>query len=301
MPRDYSRSRSPVSRPNDDRKYRDRTDRPKRKDREVSEDAPHHTNHKKIKLPKKEHQFPSINELKKRIRDVTRLLKKVDLPADVRIVQERALAGYEKDLEEETQRRHRSTMIKKYHFVRFLDRKTASKDVKNLQRLEQETLKADLDADSKQKKLSALTQKLHTARVNLNYTIYYPLAEKYIALYQKDTGKRQSNDDSDRDLGFRLIHTTEEEKPAMWRVVEKSMENGTLDLLREGKLTAPSQEDDDTIKQTKDKKKDKTKSKPTKPEDKKGKSAKQTKDHATTRVTPAENDGDESDGGFFEM
>lgn len=62
----------------------------------------------------------SVNELKKRIRDVKRLLDRVDLPADARIVQERALAGYQKDLEEEMTRRKRSEMIKKYHFVRFL-------------------------------------------------------------------------------------------------------------------------------------------------------------------------------------
>lgn len=75
---------------------------------------------KKILLPKKEHKYPSVNELKKRIRDVKRLLNKADLPADARIVQERALSGYEKELEDELKRRDRSKMIKKYHFVRFL-------------------------------------------------------------------------------------------------------------------------------------------------------------------------------------
>lgn len=93
----------------------------KRKDRSGSEDLPPHLAYrKKAKVPVKEHQYPSINELKKRIRDVKRLLSKVDLPADARVVQERALAGYEKDLENETERRDRSAMIKKYHFVRFL-------------------------------------------------------------------------------------------------------------------------------------------------------------------------------------
>lgn len=70
--------------------------------------------------PKPEKEYPSINDLKKRIRDVKRLLNKVDLPADARILQERALAGYEQDLADETTRRERSSLIKKYHFVRFL-------------------------------------------------------------------------------------------------------------------------------------------------------------------------------------
>lgn len=67
-----------------------------------------------------EKEYPSVNELKKRIRDVKRLLNKKDLSADARVVQERALAGYEEDLAEEVARRERSHMIKKYHFVRFL-------------------------------------------------------------------------------------------------------------------------------------------------------------------------------------
>lgn len=70
--------------------------------------------------PRNEKEYPSVNELKKRIRDVKRLLNKKDLPADARVLQERALAGYEQDLEEELARRERSHMIKKYHFVRFL-------------------------------------------------------------------------------------------------------------------------------------------------------------------------------------
>lgn len=100
--------------------HRDRSTN-KRKHREASEDAP--PAKKKIQLAtqkREKNEYPSINELKRRIRAVKRLLEKVDLPADARIVQERALSGYEKDLEDEMQRRERSQMIKKYHFVRFL-------------------------------------------------------------------------------------------------------------------------------------------------------------------------------------
>lgn len=116
MPKDrhYAREISPAQ--------RDRSTN-KRKHRDVSEDAPTLPAKKKIQLAaqkRKEHDYPSVNELKRRIRAVKRLLEKVDLPADARVVQERALAGYEKDLEDEMQRRARSQMIKKYHFVRFL-------------------------------------------------------------------------------------------------------------------------------------------------------------------------------------
>lgn len=65
---------------------------------------------------------PSINELKTKIRDIKRLFAKKleDLPADVRIQKERELAGYQRDLEKAELKRHRSKMIQKYHFVRFL-------------------------------------------------------------------------------------------------------------------------------------------------------------------------------------
>lgn len=116
MPRDRSRSQSPVS---TSRPYRDRSDPPKRKYHRDG-DAEQHHSRKKLQLPKKDHKYPSVNELKKRIRDAKRLLNKPDLPVDARIVQERALKGYEQDLEDETKRRERSAMIKKYHFVRFL-------------------------------------------------------------------------------------------------------------------------------------------------------------------------------------
>jgi hypothetical protein len=63
----------------------------------------------------------SINDLKRRIRDVKRLLSRAEnLSPEARIVQERALKGYERDLEQEQARRQRSEMIRKYHFVRFL-------------------------------------------------------------------------------------------------------------------------------------------------------------------------------------
>lgn len=118
---------------------------PKRKVREVSEDSlppakkkqlDDYSNHentsgrqhaylyggkrKPSHAAPKEHKYPSVNELKRRIRDVKRLLNRVDLPADARVVQERALVGYEKELQDELNRRQKSEMISRYHFVRFL-------------------------------------------------------------------------------------------------------------------------------------------------------------------------------------
>ncbi|PWY73822.1 hypothetical protein BO94DRAFT_474966 [Aspergillus sclerotioniger CBS 115572] len=282
---------------------------------------------KKIHLHKKEHKYPSVNELKKRIRDVKRLLNKADLPADARIVQERALKGYENDLEEELKRRDRSKMIKKYHFVRFLDRKTASKDISRLTRREKEiTSSSTLESKEKERKLKALAEKLHVARVNLNYTIYYPLSEKYIALYAEQrkktttTGGKGDGEDSDDDARFGPIHATVAEKPGMWHVVEKCMAEGTLDELRDGKMKVKVDGEDATGEK---------KQKVVVKEGKKNSAAAAVKEVKSDRNTKgwervesgrserskrraaaredyarrnaAKDDGEESDGGFFEM
>lgn len=62
----------------------------------------------------------SINRLKIKIRDTTRLLNRSEkLPPDVQIEKERALAGYQLDLEKANKMKRKKQMIKKYHMVRF--------------------------------------------------------------------------------------------------------------------------------------------------------------------------------------
>jgi len=139
----------------------------------------------------------SVNELKRRIRDVKRVLKHADLPADAKAVQERALAAYEKDLMEEMDKRKRSDMIKKYHFVRFLDRKRATKELKGL--LRQELQIAESDSATNAEDLATLSQQIHEARTNVNYTINFPLTEKYVSLYPSKIQDSAVDDELDCD------------------------------------------------------------------------------------------------------
>ncbi|KAL4799850.1 hypothetical protein BDV19DRAFT_237941 [Aspergillus venezuelensis] len=289
-------------------------------------------------------EYPSINDLKRRIRDSKRLLNKPDLPADKRIIQERALKGYEKELADEEKRRDRSRMIKKYHFVRFLDRKTATKEVTRLSKKLNEvssssssssttTEDPSLDAESKRKKLEKLESRLHNAKVNLNYTIYYPLTEKYVSLYaeKKQAGKdgkdaaAESDDEDENEStqkGGRRSSTastapvTVPGSQAMWQAVQRCMEEGTLNQLREGKLDLSNgtskakgkgkgqgkeAETNSSKKEKKDKGAANGKDKDTKTRKdnitRKGKPAKYT----VPAPPPAEEDGNESDGGFFEV
>jgi hypothetical protein len=64
---------------------------------------------------------------------------------------------------------------------------------------------------------------MHVAEVDLNYTHYHPLTETYISLYpqkKEDEGGSESTGEGTRS------------KPPMWAEVEKCMEEGTLDRLR---------------------------------------------------------------------
>ena len=62
----------------------------------------------------------SVNQLKSKIRDLTRALDHSDhLPAGVRIEKERALAGYKQDVEKIHEDKRKNDLIKKYHMVRF--------------------------------------------------------------------------------------------------------------------------------------------------------------------------------------
>lgn len=62
----------------------------------------------------------AVNQIKRKIRDLRRTLERSEnLPADVRVEQERALAGYKQDLERSEYEKRTQQMIKKYHMVRF--------------------------------------------------------------------------------------------------------------------------------------------------------------------------------------
>ncbi|OJD17798.1 rRNA-processing protein EFG1 [Emergomyces pasteurianus Ep9510] len=262
--------------------------------------------------------LPSASELKNKIRDIKRLLNRADhLPADVRIEKERALMGYERDLEIVESRKNRAAMIKKYHFVRFLERKAATRQLSKLYR-QKKTL-TESNPNPNKEELNALEQQIYVTQVDLNYAIYCPLTEKYISLYpnqRRDThppepGTEESN----------VIRNNAGEKPPLWYTVEQSMKDDTLEMLRDGKLgigisgqnkTANSKSlvvlgrKNDTVNgqslitetgimKKHGKKKEKGKLQDNKKEE--------SKKNARTRMDLHMDDkhnGDESDGGFFE-
>ncbi|MCJ1432215.1 18S rRNA maturation protein [Xylographa pallens] len=188
----------------------------------------------------------SANTLKSKIRDLIRLLDhSTDLPADVRIEKERALTGYRADLEGVQDEKRKADMIKRYHMVRFfgtyrlrtweilityerLERQKASRALKKL--------KKQLDATaSETAKYRMLQSAVHEAEVDLNYTMYYPLAEKYQSLFPRAEPEETIEDGKTSRVGGTDKRKLEGEKPPLWPLIERAMTESTLEALRDGK------------------------------------------------------------------
>ena len=115
-------------------------------------------------------------------------------------------------------------------FVSFAERQKATRRLKRLKKLLS-------TKDEASEEFVDLKQKIHRAEVDLNYTLYSPLAEKYISLYkQKDdagNGDVTMSNDSMISQGSEALLV----RPPMWVTVEKCMAEGTLWALRDGNLS----------------------------------------------------------------
>ena len=138
-------------------------------------------------------------------------------------------------------------------------------------------LKKRLDASSPDtSEYKQLEQEVHDAEIDINYTIYHPLTEKYRSLFPRQEDTRGG------EIPARKMVTV---KPAIWKMVEQCTADGTLEALRDGKLG--------TGVSTKEKKPSLEKPRSTR----KGENGLAGSEPAKD-TTPQE--GEESDGGFFE-
>ena len=221
----------------------------------------------------------SINPIKSRIRDLTRLLEHSNqLPAGVRIEKERALAGYKQDLEHALLEKHRHQMISKYHMVRFFERQKASRNLKKLK-----TRLASVPNGSSDQ--VNLQEAVHQAEVDLNYTIYHPLTEKYLSLFPRNGRHGSASPISDSPAAGISRQEAMTQKHSIRAVVEQCMQEGSLDALRDGKLSSKYSADTGI---------NKTHQKPGKREEAENKTQARVTPNTQFRV------GDDSDGDFFE-
>ena len=120
-----------------------------------------------------------------------------------------------------------------------------------------------------------LAQEVQDAKIDVHYTIYHPLTEKYQSLFP-----RQGDTGGEKPPARKLVM----EKPAMWKVVERCTAEGTLEALRDGKL-ATSISRKPAVQETRSKSESKNSRAGSK---------------SSQGAVPQEQQHEESDGGFFE-
>jgi hypothetical protein len=163
------------------------------------------------------------------------------------------------------------------------ERQKATRNVKRLtKRL------STLDDESEK---SELMRKIHSADVDVNYAIYYPLLKPYVSLFpspKKDKGASAKSLDETTNTGNNVIGATDGPKGniEIWNAVEKAMEDGTLEALRNSRDGISMRASNDPAGTSH-----------------KGKKAKQHfSSQATSENAPKDTVQDESDsdGGFFD-
>lgn len=177
--------------------------------------------------------------------------------------------------------------LQKYHFVRFIERQKAERTLKRLQQQLETVEKQDEEAKAK------IDHSIHEAEVDINYTTYAPLAEKYISLYADEPHGSEAKDKK------RKASSNAGNKPPMWYEVEKRMIEGgaRLKALREGRLSS-------------EKKSEKDLGVPARKKDSRGNKknapveghSEESGDEGIPKpnVVAADDDENSSDGGFFE-
>lgn len=126
-------------------------------------------------------------KLKKKIRDVERLLKRDSLNGTTRTENERKLKALKVQLANSSLNLQAKKNAKKYHMVRFFEKKKAVRKLKQAIKTLEEAKKTEVKKDIKKARKS-----VKFCEIDLVYTIMFPKNEKYISLYPnpKDEDKQ---------------------------------------------------------------------------------------------------------------
>ncbi|ODV95076.1 hypothetical protein PACTADRAFT_50895, partial [Pachysolen tannophilus NRRL Y-2460] len=165
------------------------------------------------------------SKLKKKIRDIERLLKKDNLRSDVRVNNERALKTLKADLTNTELNLKAQKISKKYHMVRFFERKKAIRKLKQAQKNLEILENTDKSAKKDIKKARKI---LRHCEIDLAYVINFPKTEKYISLYPNDPNI-DNKDNLDANVKKGLLET-ERKREIYKRDFEKLMDEGRLPI-----------------------------------------------------------------------
>lgn len=176
----------------------------------------------------------TVNDLKSRIRSLRRLLEhNDDLPATIRVEKERALQSAQHELAETERAKKRSEMIGRWHKVRFFERQRATKRLKRARK--------ELDGAGGEGR-EGVQRRVEEAEVEVNYAVFFPLEREYVPLFPKKKRDAGDGDGEDEMVPESAADVERHGDGAMWELVKQCMMEGTLEALRNGKLTESSME-----------------------------------------------------------
>ncbi|KAK6462531.1 rRNA-processing protein EFG1 [Scheffersomyces coipomensis] len=161
------------------------------------------------------------SKIKKKIRDIERLLKKDNLPANVRVENERSLKALKVELGNTKLNLKAKEISKKYHMVRFFEKKKAVRKAKQARKEFEEVSKAGV-----RKEIKKARKKLRHSEVDLAYIVLFPKTEKYISLYPNP--KENDEVDMKNPKAKKGIQLTEQRKRELINQAEKLIEEDKL-------------------------------------------------------------------------
>ncbi|KAL5531806.1 EFG1 [Sanghuangporus sanghuang] len=135
-------------------------------------------------------ELPGVQKLKAALRQTRRLLAKDNLAADVRVETERRLKSLESDLRTAELKRKERDMAKRYHKVKFFERRKVLRKIKRARKMLE-----GVSATGSSESAAHLDTTLFELRAQLNYILNYPKLEKYISLFPPSREKSERNPD----------------------------------------------------------------------------------------------------------
>lgn len=163
------------------------------------------------------------NKIKKKIRDVERLLQKKrdTLPDTVLVEKERTLQALRLQLENAELRQKAKKYASKYHMVRFFEGKKSIRRYKQALKALERSKEDDSVSEDQRKQLE---RQLWERKIDVCYVVNFPKIRKYIALYPKGSDKQEGSNNND----MHAADKTDRERQAFRDIISKQLEEHTL-------------------------------------------------------------------------
>lgn len=164
------------------------------------------------------------SKLKKKIRDIERFIakKRDSLPADVLLENERALETLKVELKNAENVQRVKKLSKKYHMIRFFEKKKALRKYKKAKKEYDELV----SNDGEKKEIKKLRKKLTHAETDLLYVVNFPRDVKYVALFPNENDDNGEVDENKK----RGAQQTSEIRNALKREIEQMNKTNTLPI-----------------------------------------------------------------------